>query len=366
MEGFYEYYNPTRIIFSQEGLRELGKYIVKHVGGNLALVLLDKKTFLGCKELVDELLDSLRTSGLEYVVFDDLPLNPSLGDIERVIDVFRRSYADLLLGFGNWNAVTTAKNVAAAISLGGSPTRIITGYERIGSTIPVVIVPSAHGNGLEVSGYTMLESRGRIHFIYSQALYPKLAVYDPRITLKTPLNIAVLSVVEALANALSALVSANSNPMSNLYARAALETVLSNHKLLLEKPDNIGVRGELLWASMLAGKAFDLTGPSLVHVLAHTIAFMYGDLYPGRVTASLLPSWIQYVLPRATNKNLLARILKVNIEEIPRRIVEILEEMKAYTRLSDLGITGDEIIRVLERLDESSRMDAKNILEASV
>ncbi len=366
MEGFYEYYNPTRIIFSREGLRELGKYIVKRVGGNLALVLLDKKTFLGCKGLVDELLDSLRTSGLEYVVFDDLPLNPSLSDIERVIDVFRRSYADLLLGFGNWNAVTTAKNVAAAISLGGDPTRIITGYEKIGATIPVVIVPSTHGNGLEVSGYTILESRGRIHFIYSQALYPKLAVYDPRITLKTPLNIAVLSVVEALTNALSALVSTNSNPMSNLYARTALEMILSNHKILLEKPDNIGVRGELLWASMLAGRAFDLTGPSLVHVLAHTIAFMYGDLYPGRVTVPLLPSWIQYVLPRASNKSLLARILGVGIEDLPRRIVEILEEMKAYTRLGDIGITVNEIMRVLERLDETIRADARKILEASI
>ncbi len=365
-EDFFEYYNPVRIVYGVHALERVGEYITKYVGGNLAIILLDTKTFLGCRGKLDELIDYLRRNGLEYVVYDKTPLNPRLSDIEEVIDVYRRSFADIIIGFGDWNVITSAKILAAAIALGGGVDKVLDGYHRVKATVPIITIPSSHGIGLEVSGYALLAGSDGVRFAYSQALYPRLSILDPDVALKTPLHIAVLSVVYALANALSALVSVESNPLSNLYASASVETILSNYRLLLEKPDNLAVRGKLLQSNILAGMAFDITGPSHVHFIAHTITLVYPEVYPGRVIAALLPPWLKRVLPRAGNKELIARVLGVDISEFVDKLRGILDEMKASTSLSEIGVEKNDIPVILKMIDENLRADAKIILEESL
>ncbi len=363
---FFEYYNPVRIIHGINTLKHAGEYIAKYVGGNLALILLDTKTFLGCKNKLNDLVGSFKKNGLEYLIYDKTPLNPRLSDLKEVVDIYQKSLADIIIGFGDWNVINSAKVLAASISLGGRIDKILNNYHRVKASIPIVAIPSSHGSGLEFSGRVLLANDDEVRFAYSQALYPKLSILDPDVTLKTPLHIAVLSVVYALANALSALVSVESNPLSNLYASASIETILSNHKLLLEKPDNLVVRSRLLQASMFAGKAFDITGPSLIHIITHTVTFIYSEVYPGRVMAALLPSWLKHVLPRAGNKELIARVLGVDISKATSRLEEILDEIKAFIRLSDIGFERNSIPDVLRLVDENLRVDVKKILEDSL
>ena len=363
---FFEYYNPTRIVFGANSLEALGKYIVGRIGGNLALILVDTKTFLGCRDLLRELTESLKSNGIEYVVYDKIPLNPNLSDLEEAVKMYSESYADLIVGFGGLNAVDSAKIIAGAISLGGILSRVVEKYDKITTTPPIVVVPSSHGNGMEVSGYTRIISGGKVYFAYSNAFYPRLTILDPRITLKTPLNISSLSVVEALTNALSALTSVNASEMSNLYSTAGIKTIIEYHRLLLENPGDLRVRGKLLWASMIAGRALDLTGPGLAHVIAHTFTILYPGLYYAKILSAILPAWIKRVLPRTRNRELIARTLNTRIENIADSVNELLNGLKASMRLSDMGLTRSDVMEILRHIEEGYRVDAKTILEESL
>ncbi len=366
-EDFFEHYNPVRIIYGVNTLDRVGEYIVRYVGGNLALVLVDTKTFLGCRGKVDELAATLKNSGLEYVIYDKIPLNPGVSDLEEALRVYRESYADLIVGFGGQNVINASKMLAASIALGGGVNKVIDEYSRIKATVPVVTIPSTHGCGLEFTRYALIIGDDRrIRLIKSQALYSKLAVLDPDVALKTPLNVAVLSTIYALTNALTALAGVESNPLGRIYAGEAVETILSNYTLLLGKPDSLAVRGRLLQANMFAGMALDISGPGLIHVLAYTISGLNQDTYPGRIMAALLPSWLKHVLPRAGNKELISRVLGASIDKVVERVEELLDDMKASTRLGDIGLGRDDIPVVLGLLDEKIRVDARKILEDSL
>jgi phosphonate metabolism-associated iron-containing alcohol dehydrogenase len=142
---------------------------------------------------------------------------------------------------------------------------------------PIIAVPTTAGTGSEVTRWGTLwdfEKKKKYSVSHSR-LYPWKALLDPQLTMTLPLSETLYGGLDALSHSLEALWNKNANPVSDLYAHKAAQTVMATLPRLLANPQEAALREEMLWASLLAGLAFSNTSTALAHSISYYMTTHY-------------------------------------------------------------------------------------------
>ncbi len=106
---------------------------------------------------------------------------------------------------------------------------------------------------------------------------PETVIYDVDLTLDLPLDTTVTSAVNAMAHAVEALYSTESNPITDLMAIEAISGIARALPSIVDDPKNLEGRAELLQAAWLAGTCLGTVGMGgLHHKLCHTLGGSFG------------------------------------------------------------------------------------------
>jgi len=73
-------------------------------------------------------------------------------------------------------------------------------------------------------------------------LYPTVAILDGSLTLALPLDISIITIMDALSHSFEAIWNKNANTTSTKYAMEAITMILFNVKELKNNPDNVKSR----------------------------------------------------------------------------------------------------------------------------
>ncbi len=226
--------------------------------------------------------------------------------------------ADLLVCVGGGSTTGLAK----AVALRGGPRILAVATTYAGSEMTPVWGQSQDG----------VKRTGR-----DPRVLPVTVLYDPDLLTGLPPGVVGPSGMNALAHCVEALYATAAEPLSSL---AAVEgaRLLARHLPSAFADSDPHARGDVLWASCLAGHVFGTVGGSLHHAVCHLLGGRH-DLPHAETHAIVLPHVVQLLLP-AVREQLrpLADVLQVEPEGLPGALWDVGAAVNIPVGLESVGM----------------------------
>jgi len=288
----FDYTPRTRVVFGAGAVQRLGELAVE-LGAKRVFLVTDK----GLREAGHEQrgLESLRSAGLEVVVFDETTPNPTTDDVDRALEVARNAEVDLIVGLGGGSSMDCAKGVNFLLTNGGT----MADYWGVGKAtkpmLPMIAVPTTGGTGSEAQSFALIADANT--HVKMACGDPKaacrIALLDPELTVSMPAAVTRATGIDALSHALETYVTKPRNPISQLFSRQAWKLLTRGFPSVLEDPEDIEGRSAMLLGAHLAGAAIENSMLGATHALANPLTAHFGATH-GVAIGVMLPHVVRY------------------------------------------------------------------------
>ena len=284
-----------------------GRGVLERVGpaargyGTRALLVTDQG--MRSTGIVDQVVASLASAGVESVVFDQVRPNPTIDNVEAGLAAGAEREIAVLVSIGGGSAHDCAKTIALVAANGGE-VRDFEGLDRSPHRgLPLIAVNTTAGSGADVSRFAVItDERRRLKMIIADRhLVPRLAINDPLTTIGLPRSVTVASGLDALTHAIEAYVSTSASEISDLLALRAVELAGRHLVRAVQTGSDVEAREGMMLAALLAGLAINSASVGAVHALAHQLGGHY-DLAHGVCNALLLPVVVEFNLAGARER----------------------------------------------------------------
>jgi alcohol dehydrogenase len=287
-------------------------------------------------------LDAVREWVGDCAVFDAVTVNPGVSCVAAGIAVAGAARADIVIGLGGGAALDTAKAIALGAANDVDVRALDYRTEHLASGLPVLAIPTTAGTASETNGFGVFadEETGRKIYLGNTSVQPYAALLDPELTVGLPPAATAAAGMDALSHALESLCARHGNPYSEALAHGVARAVREHLPRAVADGRDLEARGELLFASHLAGHAQQTTGLGLAHGIAHALSSHLG-LPHGLACAIALPPVL--TVNRGVREEELARIAPVFGAAGAGGLVEAVRTLSASVgtnvRLADRGLT---------------------------
>lgn len=356
MEEISRYHVPTEVIFGVGSLKLLGSEARK-LGIRKALWVTDPGPKLA--GVLEPGLSSMKAAGVDVLVFDGVPPDPTTLVVAQAAKVARENGCDGLIASGGGSGMGAGKATAILAANSGDDIREYVGKSvlpRPGLTC--ITIPTTAGSGCEVSRFATAVSDERtqtkLGILYMSA---KVAILDPLILKSVPRSQAVASGADAWCHAIEALCSKRATPVTDAIAIRAID-IINKSFLPSVLADDMDAKAEMLRASSMANMACGNAGLGLSHAInapltTYFLTHNYSHVAYGNLHAICLPLVMEYNLPACEGK--LALIA---------RAFGISQEARSQTQLA--GAAVERVKEVLATAGAPRRIPWENVPEADL
>ena len=299
MENTHNFVSPSINLIGVGAIKDLPTYLMPHKLSK-ALIVTDKNIIsLGYIEIIEKILKSLFIS---YDIFDGvIHPNPTISFVEDGLACFKegsnllkRSY-NFIISVGGGSNHDCAKGIAIVATNGG----LIEDYEGYNKmtnpSLPVIAINTTSGSASEVTNFAVIkdESRKSKIIIGDPKMLPVISVNDPMFMATMPPDVTASSGIDVAVHAIEAFVSTESSPITDALSIDALKLVFTYLKRAYDNGNDLEAREKMMYASVMAGMAFNNGGLGYVHALAHQVGAFYQQIH-GVCNAVLLPHVIEF------------------------------------------------------------------------
>lgn len=267
---------PVRIRFG-EGVVDTLADVLRDEGRTHAFVAVDQ----GLEELVPAVgaaLGSLERAGIEQTRFVKQPGEPTIPVVDAATSALAASGANAVVAIGGGSVIDTAKAARLCAQLGTSFGEFLDGDRAIPSPpLPLVAVPTTAGTGSEVSGGAVITdpSTAGKSGIAGPNLRAQYALVDPALTYSLPPSVTAHTGVDALAQAIAAVVAKVRSPIGNAIALESARLVSRSLVTAVRDGADRDARSDMACASLMAGLSMNISDCAAEHSLGQALGGMF-------------------------------------------------------------------------------------------
>lgn len=375
------------------GITSEAGYELARLGAKRVLVVTDPQ--LVDSQAVRTAVDSLKQANVDFAVFDQVSVEPTDASLRIAIDFAVEGNFDGFLPVGGGSSIDTAKAAnlystypADFLEYVNAP--IGKGTPVPGDLKPLVAVPTTAGTGSETTGVSIFdfEELGAKTGIAHRSLRPDVGLVDPENTRTLPKMVAACSGFDVLCHGIESYTALpfsqreapaspavrpayqGSNPISDVWALAALEMVGNSILPAVLDADDMDARTNMAMAATFAGVGFGNAGVHLPHGMSYPVSGLVKQYRPegypednpivphGMAVILNAPAVFQYTASSNPERHMrAAQLLGADVngagpedagDLIAERLIYILKEIGVPNGLGGVGYTADDVPALVE------------------
>ncbi len=322
-------------------------------------------------DFMENLLKTLSQSGIKYAVYDAVPPEPPVSIADQIAEEARKQgRIDAFIAIGGGSVIDAAKAGLVKFVKPSMDIRDLSPFETIGLELNkpfLVAVPTTSGTGSEATlGVVLTDDtpEGRVKIaLGSPEVIPFTVILDPHTTLTMPKSLRASTGVDALAHAIEAYVSNQSNPLTDALSEKSVVLIMENLEKSLENMEEPVAKIHL--AADMAGMAFSNSGLGLAHAIAHPLGGMLG-LHHGLTVGVVLPYVVEYNSekdPYIREKysklvSIVNLFLGTRYASMEEAITDLYKRIGQPLRFRDVGIPLESYEKAKEEVSRLALQDA--------
>ena len=359
-------------------------------------------------------IDSLRRSGLDCVVFDEITIEADDASVIRGAAFIADGDFDGIVSVGGGSVMDTAK---ASMLYGLHPVADFLDYfaPPLGAGKPIppdllphLACPTTSGTGSECTSISVLRINAlETKFVLANpALMAEQALIDPACCASLPPMVVASTGFDLLCHALECYTAKaytrwdriddpmkrpliqGANPWSDLAARKALEIAGEYLERGVNNADDFEARDQLMWGASLAGMAFGNSGTHLGHALSYGVTHLMQDIttdgyvvkspfVPHGVSVAVsAPAIFRYTAEAAPERHFeAAAYLQSDLsgaspedsgEALATRLIELMRKTGVPNGLSGVGFGPEDVPALAESSSRQIRAIANSPRETNL
>ena len=267
---------------------------------------------------------------------------------------------DAVIGLGGGSPIGLAKAVSQALEekRTGQPARASYPIEQ--PLVPVVAIPTTYAGSemTAVYGVTQhVDGSPRKVTVTDAKVTPKLAIYDPRLTLDLPPALTASSGINALAHCVEAVYSITCHPLSTAAALSGARHIARALPQCYATGDDLAARTEMLMGSHLAAAALSTVSMGLHHGLCHALGGT-ASVPHGIANAIVLPHAMRFnsdatapqlaQIAEAMGVAVNGQSAQAAAEAAAQNIYNLINQMNLPQRLREVGVKHADLPQLAE------------------
>ena len=369
----FQFRTPGTTIFRPGSSIDRSTYEGLGISGKTLLVTDNTLNTLGIASKVES---AIKEADIDVVMFDAVEPEPNIETVRKLVDLATKENINSVIGLGGGSPMDVAKIVALLIPC-PQPIESLYGVGNAkGVRLPLILIPTTAGTGSEATPVAVVTGDdGEKSPIVGPQFICDSVILDAELTLGLPPKITAATGVDAMVHAIEAYTSSvRKNTISDKLAINSLQLLHKSIKISVMQGDDLEARSNMLLGAMMAGLAFANSSVGAVHALAYPLGTNF-HLSHGESNAMVLTSVMRFNLSHATSlyADLSRSIIPEAIhstdldasELLINELSELIVEVGLKDRLSEFGISKNDLIQLTDGALNQARLLSYNIKEMS-
>jgi maleylacetate reductase len=271
-------------------------------------------------------------------------LSALLGD--RLAGVHEGSAAHTPIEAAEAARATASKlNADCCVAIGGGSTIGLAKAIALEAALPIIAAPTTYA-GSEMTPIWGITQGGEKRTGRDITVLPRVAIYDPRLTLDVPPRVAAPSGANALAHCVEALYAPNSNPIVTLMATEGIRALADALPRVVARPHDLEARADALYGAWLAGASLGAVSMGLHHKLCHVLGGSFN--LPHAETHAIILPHVTYYNHEAAPEAIGQIATALGVRDAARGIFDFSASLGIPTALRDIGMRAQDLDRAAE------------------
>lgn len=362
----FEMYIPTRILFGEGKLNELGN---QKMPGKKAMVITYKKEYTNFNKYLEKVKEELKRANIEIVIFAEIEENPTKDSIMEGAKFAKENNCDFVVALGGGSVMDASKIIAFMAKNDGDVWDYINGgtgknQPMKEKPLPVIAITTTAGTGSEVDQWGVVNNtitREKIGFGGYDELFPVISIVDPELTKSVSPEYTAYQGFDALFHSVECYISKSANLMSDMYAEKAIENIGKYLTRAVAYGDDIEAREHLSFANNLSGTVMTISSCTSEHSMEHAMSAYHSNLPHGAGLIMISKAYFtHFIKAHVCDERFIkmAKLLGKADSKNPMDFIEMLDKLQkecnvADLKMSDYGIIEDEFEKMAQNAKDT-------------
>lgn len=358
---------PQQVFSGEDALDNIAA-ILAHEGVKKLAVFTDKG--IQGAGLLDYPMEHVKKSGVDYVILNDLPPEPTYEQAQKLVDQCKEYGADFIMAVGGGSVMDTAKLSSILMTSDYGIKDLLDNPGMAHKHIKTLTIPTTAGTGAEATPNAIVavpEKQLKVGIV-NTSMISDYVILDAVMIKKLPRKIAAATGIDALAHCIECFTSNKANPFSNTFALEGLDLIINSIIPACDDPDAMQAKLNMQIGSFYGGVAITASGTTAVHALSYPLGGKY-HIAHGVSNAILLVPVMKFNEPEC--RELLAKAYdrcirgSASTEEaksaaVIQRLDEIVRHLDIPKSLKDFGVPETDLEGLVSAGMEVTRLLVNN------
>lgn len=266
--GEYMLEQKVKLICGAGKSRGIGELAVK-MGRRKALLVTDSG--ITAAGIHTRVVDSLKESGVDCIVFDGVVPDPTAQNVEDGYALCRDHQCDLVIGMGGGSPMDTSKAINLLRFNPGPILRYASPDAVMEAAPGLIVIPTTAGTGSEMSDGLVISADGVKHPILAPLAGAEYAVIDPELMTGIPPRLTEATGLDAMSHAIEGYTSTAADMATDMINEALIRRIVEWLPAAVQDGSNLYARQQMAICATMAGWMLQYSHTNAGHSVAHIL-----------------------------------------------------------------------------------------------